>query len=421
MSDTFQFIERARLLLEQGRVNDAVKQIKNALQKDPDNDMALALYARCQFDQKDFDGGIETLYKAIYIDPENSYYYYLLAFGYYRKDLNTQALEKLNQSIVLNPYFAESFGLMGYVYCDEKNFKLALEKANEGLATDPNNITCLNVRSIALNKMKQTDAAVETMQHALAQDPDNEFTHSTIGWNYLEKGNNKVAATHFREALRINPNMNNAKQGLKEALKSKIPPYKWLLQYSFWINNQGKKTRWIIPLALYFGVRILSTAFNQSKSTESIAGVIVGLYLLFVLTSWLINPVANFVLLFYKDGKYALDLTEKNSAISVVATLFAGVTCLVISYFLRAGSNILSTSLLTAGIAFLVMALPLGRIQYPLSFKRYDTQNKVALGLTGLGFVTVVFAFIYLPVAFVTGACFLVIFVVNSWISVFRK
>jgi tetratricopeptide (TPR) repeat protein len=421
MSDTFQFIERARLLLEQGRVNDAVKQIKNALEQDPDNDMALALYARCQFDQKNFDGGIETLYKAIYIDPENSYYYYLIAFGYYRKDLNTQALEKLNQSIQLNPYFAESFGLMAYVYCDEKNFKLALEKANEGLAADPGNITCLNVRSIALNKMKQTDAAVETMEHALAQDPDNEFTHSTIGWNYLEKGNNKVAATHFREALRINPNMHNAKEGLKEALKSKIPPYKWLLQYSFWINNQGKKTRWIIPLALYFGVRILATAFNQSQRTESVAGIILGLYLVFVLTSWLINPVANFMLLFHKDGKYALNSTEKNSAISVVATLFAGIICVLIGYFLYAGNDVLSTAWLTAGIAFLAMALPLGRLQYPLSFNDYGAQNKLALGLTGLGLLTVLFAFIYLPVAIVTGTSFLVIFVINSWVGVFRK
>jgi len=421
MSDTFQFIERARLLLEQGRVNDAVKQIKNALQQDPDNDMALALYARCQFDQKNFDGGIETLYKAIYIDPENSYYYYLIAFGYYRKDLNTQALEKLNQSIELNPYFAESFGLMAYVYCDEKNFKLALEKANEGLAADPENITCLNVRSIALNKLKQTDAAVETMEHALAQDPDNEFTHSTIGWNYLEKGNNKVAATHFREALRINPNMHNAKEGLKEALKSKIPPYKWLLQYSFWINNQGKKTRWIIPLALYFGVRILATAFNQNKSTESVSGIIIGLYLVFVLTSWLINPVANFMLLFHKDGKYALNSTEKNSAITVVGTLLAGIICLLIGYLSRSENDALSTAFLIAGISFLVTALPLGRIQYPLSFNGYGVQNKLALGLTGLGILTVLFAFIYLPVAILTGISFLVIFVINSWVGVFRK
>ena len=421
MSDIFQFIERARLLLEQGRVNDAVKQIKNALHQDPDNDMALALYARCQYDQKDFDGGIETLNKAIYIDPESSYYYYLLAFGYYRKDLNTQALEKLNQSIQLNPFFAESFGLMAYVYGDEKNFKLALEKANEGLAADPGNITCLNVRSIALNKMKQTDAAVKTMEHALAQDPDNEFTHSTIGWNYLEKGNNKVAATHFREALRINPNMHNAKEGLKEALKSKIPPYKWLLQYSFWINNQGKKTRWIIPLALYFGVRILATVFNQNKSTEAVAGLIVGLYLLFVLTSWLINPVANFMLLFHKDGKYALDSTEKNSAITVAGTLFAGSIALLIGYVLRSGHDALSTSFLIAGIAFLLMALPLGRIQYPLSFSNYGVQNKLAIGLTGLGILTVLFAFFYLPVAIVTGTSFLVIFVINSWVGVFRK
>lgn len=419
--DASQFIERAGLLLEQGRTADAVKQINIALQQEPDNDRALALFARCQYNQKEFDAGIETLQKAISIDPENSYYFYLLAFGFYRKDMNQLALETLRQSIQINPYFAESYGLMAYVYCDDKDFKRALEKANEGLAADPANITCLNVRSIALNKTKQTDAAIETMQHALAQDPDNEFTHSTIGWNYLEKGNNKIAAKHFRESLRINPNFHNAKDGLKEALKSKIPPYKWLLQYSFWINNQGKKTRWIIPLALYISVRVLATVFNQSKHTENIAGIIIGLYLLFVLTSWLINPIANFMLLFHKDGKYALDITEKNSAITVVSTLIAGCICLLVGLALPNQYDKLFVSLMVAAIAFWAMALPMGRVQYPLSFNTYGLQNKIAWGLIVLGLLTVLLAFMYLPAAIITGACFLVIFVINSWAGIFKK
>jgi len=420
MSDTFQFIERARLLLDQGRVSEAMKQLNNALQQDPDSDDALALYARCQYDQKNFTGGIETLQRAIAINPENSYFYYLVGFGYYRKDQNPVAINMLQQAIQLNPYFAESYGLLAYVYSDDKNFKQALAKANEGLAIDPENITCLNVRSIAQNKLKMTDDAIETMQYALAQDPDNEFTHSTIGWNYLEKGKHKIAVTHFREALRIDPNYHNAKDGLKESLKSKIAPYRWLLQYSFWINNKAKKVRWVIPVGLYLVVRFTATAFNQSKSTQNIATLIVGLYLVFVITSWLINPIANLFLLFHKDGKHALDLTEKNTAITVVGSLVTGCILFAVAMFLPHEHTELFTSLIIAAIAFCAAALPLGKVQYPLSFTRYGTQNKISLILAGLAAVTIPLAFIYSPAAIATGTIFLIIFAVNNWVSVFR-
>jgi tetratricopeptide (TPR) repeat protein len=420
MNDTFQFIERARLLLDQGRVNEAMKQLKNALQQDPDNDDALALYARCQYQQKDFNGGIETLQRVIAIDPENSYYYYLIGFGYYRKDQNPAAINMLQQSIQLNPYFAESYGLMAYVFNDDKDFKQALVKANEGLAIDPENITCLNVRSIALNKLKMTDDAIETMQYALAQDPDNEFTHATVGWNYLEKGKHKIAVNHFREALRIDPNYQNAKDGLKESLKSKIAPYRWLLQYSFWINNKAKKIRWVIPVGLYLLVRFTATAFNQNKSTHNISLFILGLYLVFVITSWLINPIANLFLLFHKDGKHALDITEKNTAVTVVGSLITGCILFLVAMFLPKGDNEIFMSLMIAAIAFCAMAIPLGKLRHPLSFNRYGMQNKVSLVLAGLALLTILLAFVYSPAAIATGVVFLIIFAVNNWVSVFR-
>ena len=79
------YIERANLLLKQGRVNDAISQVKTALKLNPDNDEALAMYARCFFDKKEIDEGIKTTLRAIAINPDNHYYFYLLAFGFYRK------------------------------------------------------------------------------------------------------------------------------------------------------------------------------------------------------------------------------------------------------------------------------------------------------------------------------------------------
>ncbi len=412
------YIERANLLLRQGRINDAITQVKNALEQNPDDHEALAMYARCFFDKKQFDEGIKIVMNAIAIDPDNHYYFYLLAFAYYRKYDSAKAIDQLQKSIQLNPFFTEAYGLFSLTLCEEKEFEKALQKANEGLAIDPENITCLNGRSVALNKLKRTDAAIETMQFALAQDPDNEFTHATAGWNYLEKGKNKIAATHFKEALRINPNNNNARQGLKESLKSAIPPYRWLLQYNFWINNKGKKARWAIPLAVYFGIRIFSAALQSNTATQSIGAILIGFYLLFVLTTWLIYPLANFFLLFHKDGKYAVGTTERWTAITVVSSLAGG--CLLFGIGVLNKSDKFFDNFMIAAIAFWAMALPLGSIQYPLSFKESTGRNKVAIILVVLGLLTAFFAFINVDVATAIGLVFVVLLVINSWVSIFR-
>ncbi len=412
------YIERANLLLQQGRVNDAITQVKSALAQNPDNDEALAIYARCHFDKKQFDEGINILRNAIALDPNNHYYFYLLAFGYYRKNQHAAAIEKLQKAITINPFFAESYGLLSHVYSEEKDFETALKKANEGLAFDPENITCLNARSVALNKLKRTDDAIETMQYALAQDPENDFTHITVAWNYLEKGKHAIAANHFKEALRINPDNANARRGLKEALKSKIAPYRWLLQYSFWMNNKGKRARWIIPLGLYISVRAFSTLLEANDKTHLFGGIVIGLYLLFALTTWIINPLANFFLLFHKDGKYAVNSTEKWTALTVVGSLLTGILLLLTAAMVKPEN--IKTSMLIAGAAFCIMALPLGNMQYPFSFGTSTGRGKVAAALVALGIITVGLSFINPLFAMGSGLLFIGLLVISSWVAVFR-
>src|SRR5450432_3558560 len=292
-------LDQAKLLLDQGRPKDAEVKIKQFLQQEPNNDYALSLLARCLYERKQYDEGIKVIQDAISFAPQQSFYFYLLAFGFYQKENSFLAIDNLNKAIGLNPYHAEYYGLLSFVLLGDKNFKDALAKANEGLAIEAENITCLNARAMALNKLKKTDEAIATMQHALAQDPDSEFTHTTIGWNLLERGRHNEAAKHFREALRINPVRSNAQSGLKEALKSKIPPYKWLLQYSFWVNNQGKKMKAAMPFILYAVFRITIIIFRQSSATAGLAWVVGGIYLLFVIVSWTMNSIANFFLLFH--------------------------------------------------------------------------------------------------------------------------
>ena len=305
------------------------------------------------------------------------------------------------------------------MWLGEKKFNEALLKANEGLALEADNLTCLNARSMALNKMKKTDEAMATMQDALAQDPDSEFTHTTVGWNLLERGRHKEAATHFREALRINPNMQNAQSGLKEALKSAIPPYKWLLQYSFWVNNQGKNLKTAMPIILFVGFRLLITLFQQNSQTAILAWVVAGLYLLFVIGSWTMNAIANFFLLFHPDGKYALNNAEKWSAITVVSAMLGGILVIVLSFTLRLQPDS-QEQLLATGLVLLSLALPLGEIDYPIRLGKSGKRNIFSLVLIGLGLLALCAAVFFPAQALMLMAVYGVGFIIYNWSGILR-
>ena len=414
------YLERARVLLEQGRNKDAIQQLQQVLQHEPQNDYALSLMGRCLYNQKKYDEGMNFIKQAITIRADEDYYFYLLAFGHYYKDENLAAQRMLNKAIELNPYTADYFGLSALICIEEVELKTALKKANEGLAIDPENITCLNARATALNKLKQTDAAIETMRTALEQNPENEFTHTTIGWNFLEKGRHKDAAYHFREALRLHPNLENAQAGLKQALKSKIPPYRWLLQYSFWISNKGKNLQWILPIGLFILVRVVTGVLGNDSQLSTAVMVVMAAYFLFVLTSWVINPIANFTLLFNKDGKFALTNSERWSAISSVTALGVGIFLMLLSFSLTDNSGI-NQSLIIPGLVCFSLALPLSNMQFPITFKTKKGGSFVSLLLVALGLVSMIMLLVTKEAATFFLVIYFVFFIGYNWTGLFRR
>lgn len=414
MQDISGYLERANLLLNQGRPGDAATWVRKALETDPDNAEAIALLARTYFDRKDLDQGIQLLRKAIAIDPENSFYYYLMAFAHYQKNLATSALQYIRQAISMDPYQAEYHGLQAYIHIGEQKFREALEKANEGLSIDAENITCLNARSTAQNKLKLTNEAIATMQDALAKDPGNEFTHTTVGWNYLEKGKVREATHHFREALRIDPNLASAQGGLKESLKSKIPPYRWLLQFNFWLHNKGKNFRWIFLIGIFVVVRIIVSTTKNNKDTENIGFAVAGAYLVFVGLSWVINPVANCFLLFHSDGRHALNKHEKNGAFAFMSSIAVALALLALSLLIDHRGE---TGYMTSALIALSFSIPAGHMEFPLRWRANSLSQWIAMAMGLLALTSIVLAVAGVPDPVFVYVVYFILFIAYTWVT----
>lgn len=414
--DVSSLLERANLLLEQGRYKDAEKHIKQVLEQEPENDYALSILSRCYLNNGQYDQGIEAIQQAIAIDPEESFYFYLLGFGHYHKDLPEAAITHVRKAIELYPYNSDYFGLLASIYLDEKNYEQALESANEGLAIDPENISCLNIRSRSLNKLKRTEEAIDTMEDSLAKDPDNEYTHVTVGWNYLEKGNNKKANLHFREALRIDPNNEAARIGLKESLKSNFLPYKLVFQFSLWMSEKSKNFRWIFFIGIYVIIRLFSTVAKNNQALKPFLLPVVVLYFLFIFFTWIANPVANFSLLFHKDGKYSLTKGESVIGISVVTTLVTGIllACYAYYFFVTPPEVILYPAIILA-----TMAIPLGQLELPLDMKSASAKVWYPIALVTTGLLAIATVFVSREVAVFFTVLYGIGLLIFTWVATY--
>jgi len=408
-------VERARLLLQQGRVKDAEKEVGYALQQDPNDDEAMLVLAECKIDTRQYLEAVQLLKQSVYIDPYSDRPFYLLGFAYYQQDNFKEAIANLDQAIRLNPYHAAYFGLYAYIYMEQRNFKVALEKANEGLALDAEELTCLNARSQALFRLKNNDEAYETIKEALSIDPDNAFTHTNYGWHFLEKGKHKQAREHFREALRIEPTMGRARQGLKESLKANVPPYRWLLMFSLWLSSKSKSARFGIIIALWLGVKLATTA-STSVGMQTLAYVLMGVYLAFVVFSWIGNSLANLYLSFHKEGKYALTPSEKYNSWTVGAVILFSAVFFAISF---GKPDALKDSLRLDAFILFSLAMPLSQLQYPPNFQSRKLNNWLPMLLVVIGTIALITSFISESIFVGIAITYLVLFVLFTWLGSF--
>src|SRR5690606_22813560 len=133
----------------------------------------------------------------------------------------------------------------------------AVQAADAGLAIEPQDTDCLNLRSLALTKLGRGKEATASVEASLAHDPNNPYTHQAIGFAKLHQGDAKQALVHFQEALRRDPTLDGARQGLVEALKAGNPIYRTVLGWFLWLERFEPQRRTQILIGIWIATMVL--------------------------------------------------------------------------------------------------------------------------------------------------------------------
>ncbi len=315
--------QHGALLLAQHRWAEAERAFRAVLSGDPENSFALHNLALCRLNQADAAGALEIVEAAMRADPEDSDHHALRAFALVQLDRDAEGEAAARHAIACEPRSSFAHNALAASLLGQRKWAEAEQAARAALEIDAADPVAANQLATALRLQNRLDENADHLSGMLARDPENPWTHANAGWQALQGGARAKAEEHFLEALRLDPEFEHARDGLKEAYKSRSPFYRAYLRYCFAMQRLGRGRQWAVILGLYLGYRFLRVIFTGPLWWVGVAVTL--LYLLFVFWVFVARGVGALLLLRDRRARHALTRAERREAVAVGASLFAGI------------------------------------------------------------------------------------------------
>ncbi|MCC6725973.1 MAG: tetratricopeptide repeat protein [Saprospiraceae bacterium] len=304
------YLERARQLISIERLSEAETEIRKALGNDPDDGEATFLLAVCKLSTKQFAEALTLAERAVALAPDSPVAYLVLGRAYFYNKKLPMAREAVTEGLRIAPYMSDFFRLRAEMAFYEEKWELALEETENGLELDPEDVALINLRAQALIKLNRKADAATTLDYALHKAPEDSDSHANKGWVAIEQDHYEEAVQHFLEALRLDPDSDYARHGLKEAIKGKNLFYRGILKYFLWMNKLQEQGRWAFVIGAYVLYRILLSVGKNVPALAPLVYPLAAFYVIFAFSSWIAKPLSNLFLRFHPLGKHALSRDE---------------------------------------------------------------------------------------------------------------
>jgi Flp pilus assembly protein TadD len=205
---------RARLLLELGRADEALAEIRRVLAHHHNDPESLEIEGLCHLRRRDFPQAIAVLARAIAAAPEAPHPHYLYGFSLREAGRTREAEVPLGEALKRCPdepvYLRALAELTSELGRHGEALTLA-RRATELAPERPANFVTLGFVASAAGDKR---LARESYEQAVALDPSDPAAWNNLGCLDLEAGKPLLAKARFREALRLDPRGERAQRNL---------------------------------------------------------------------------------------------------------------------------------------------------------------------------------------------------------------
>lgn len=318
-------LQRAWAALSRGRNDVAESEFRLVLAEQPDDGHVHAGLALSLCHQEKFDEAEREVKLAIGLAPDFDFCHYVHGIVLRERKRFTEALAAVAEAVRLDPEDASNRWLLASIHGQQQRWTECLQSADAGLAIDAEHEGCTNLRALALTQLGRKDEASVTISDALQRSPENSMTHANQGWALLHRNDPKQAQEHFREALRLDPTSDFAREGLLTAIKAQNVVFRGLLAYFLFMNRQRASMQWVFIIVLVFGRGYLTNLAQRQPELGVVIYPLLAVLAVAIYSTWLAHPLMNLVMRFHPQGRHALTRDQHHQAdLVAVCLLLAG-------------------------------------------------------------------------------------------------
>ncbi|MEM7260719.1 MAG: tetratricopeptide repeat protein [Planctomycetota bacterium] len=225
-------IARASAATEQGHADEAIELYRQALDTDPEHDLARNNLACLLIDGGRFDeacdlfagpdpdqrelrhtlgfalleqgdlGRAEAIFRSIIeLDPEDSTARNHLAMVLLRREELEAALGELLRVVRERPAMVEAWNNLGVVYWHRNDLGLAQESFESALRVDPYNVDAHNNLGCVLRAAGELEEAIEAFKLAVQLEPKDPAIQLNLAVAYRQSGDGRRARSHLHRHL----------------------------------------------------------------------------------------------------------------------------------------------------------------------------------------------------------------------------
>jgi tetratricopeptide (TPR) repeat protein len=201
-------LERASVLCDLGRWDDAAGHLATILANDPHNEQGLGLMARAQLGQKAYDQALQTALAAISENPENDWPHRTasMALTRLRRDPEAQAMART--AVRLAPHEAHCHRVLAQALAwNGSDLGEARAAADRAVSLAPHDADCHTAVGLVALTEARNDEAIAAYQRALALEPDNAIARNGLAKLQLMTRPDRLAqvAALFADLVGSNP------------------------------------------------------------------------------------------------------------------------------------------------------------------------------------------------------------------------
>jgi len=180
-------VERARLKMETGQLEEALKEMNHLLKENSSDEKLWALISEAYQANSQSDQAVEALTRAVRLAPRNHSYRIKLGLLCMEAGQLDRALNELDTAADLNPSNSEVQIARGRIFEKRKEFNRALQAYQEAIALDPDQPAPHFMAGMILKKLKAYQEAGLMLKQAASLNPkDPDIMHQLAAVRALE-------------------------------------------------------------------------------------------------------------------------------------------------------------------------------------------------------------------------------------------